>query len=105
MVFLEHVAKDFKVFRFEDAGIFFDFIEVGIDAPLTYLVADNRHIIFVYKVTVVGFGFRGLCIDSAFEACTPMLNARLRCAVVIVLGDDWPACGGGVDTSWIFCFQ
>jgi hypothetical protein len=59
-------AEDLEIPCFEMAGVFFDLVEIRIDAPLADLVGDDRRVpgVFFDGVAPVEIGARRLAVDD-----------------------------------------
>lgn len=96
---LEVFSEDLEVAGLVGAGVFGDFAEAGVGAPLADFVADDGFGVLFDVAGVVGGGGGGLAIDTAFEFGAPGLDPRVGGAVVIVFGDEGPACCAGVEVA------
>jgi hypothetical protein len=97
----ERFPEDLEIARLEVAGVFGDLVEVGIDAPLADLVANDRHLSRGDVGAVVGAGLGRFGVDARLQPLAPRLDARRRQHVKLVLRQLGPAGAAGVEPARI----
>lgn len=105
VVFVESVAESFEVFWFEAAGVFGDFIKIGICAPLADFMADDRDLAGSDVIAVIGASFGRLSVDPGVQTATPALNARVGGDVKLIFPKLRLACSAGIKTPRVLDFE
>ena len=98
---LQEIGEDVEVLRLHEPGVLLALGQVGVGAPLAGFVRDDRPRAAGHQLGVVRIGLGGAAVDPRVQALAPLLDASVRDAVEVALGDRGPARTAGVEVARI----
>ena len=77
-VLFQIITEYFKVMSLHQSGIFAYFLEIGVDTPLSYFVADYRLVELLYVIAPIVVGTGSFGIDNTCKSLSPSLYTWSR---------------------------
>src|SRR5260370_12322108 len=99
----KRVAENVEVFRFQIPGVLWDFVKIGIDAPLTDFVTNHWHTGLGDVLAVIRARLRRESINTGLKALAPSLDAWVGRDVKLICRNLGPSRAAGVKAPRVPC--
>src|SRR5690606_41476963 len=101
VIIFQGLFKNLKIACFEHSVILFNFLKIGINAPLSNFMANIGHGYRINDCIEIELGLWWFFIDDTFQFLSPSLDTGGTVVIIIHIFKIRPTCPTGVDPSGI----